>query len=261
MIDVIIPAYNCSKTLGRTLASLTAQLDQNFKVIVVDDCSKEDICPIIDDYSTKLPIKYIRHEKNVGCGMSRQTGINNVTSSHFTFVDSDDVLMPYAIETFNASLKLNPQVELLHSHFYEQVLSVEGIPAYLLHKDGFNWCHGKVYSAEAVKRFNIQNDPDIIWADDSYFNSICCELLSMQSIAIPTYIWTNTQSSAMRKSDPIRKQRYYNDLLKALIKSCEFVSQYKQYIEHIPATISNISPHIKPGIEEAELLEELKKYI
>ena len=39
MINVIIPAYNCSKTLGRTLASLVAQTDQNFEVIIIDDGS------------------------------------------------------------------------------------------------------------------------------------------------------------------------------------------------------------------------------
>ena len=64
MINVIIPAYNCSKTLGRTLASLVAQTDQNFEVIIIDDCSTENIKNIIDDYNNKLKIIYIRNENN-----------------------------------------------------------------------------------------------------------------------------------------------------------------------------------------------------
>ena len=56
MINVIIPAYNCSKTLGRTLASLVAQTDTDFEVTVVDDCSTEDIKTIVDGYKDKLNI-------------------------------------------------------------------------------------------------------------------------------------------------------------------------------------------------------------
>ena len=52
MIDIIIPAYNCSQTLNRTLGSLVAQTDSNFKVIIVDDCSTENIKPIIDRYNS-----------------------------------------------------------------------------------------------------------------------------------------------------------------------------------------------------------------
>lgn len=261
MINIIIPAYNCAKTLGRTLSSLVAQTDQNFEVIIVDDCSTEDITPIVEEYAARLNIKYIHHEENAGCGMSRQTGIDNVTTSHFMFVDSDDILMPYTIETFNAFLRANPKVELVHSYFYEQGMNAEEIPVYILHQNGFNWCHGKVYSREAVKRFGVRNDPYIMWADDGYFNSICCELFSMGVVPLPTYIWTNTQTSAMRKKDPLREKKYYNDLLRAMLKSCEFVSQYKERIKHVPATVDLISPHIMPDTEEAEMLEKLKSYL
>ena len=48
MINVIIPAYNCRATLGRTLSSLVAQTDTNFEVIVVYDCSTEDLKSIVD---------------------------------------------------------------------------------------------------------------------------------------------------------------------------------------------------------------------
>ena len=97
MINVIIPAYNCRTTLGRTLSSLVAQTDPNFEVIVVDDCSTEDIKSIVDDYRDKLSIVYIRNERNLGCGMSRQVGIDNATQKFITFLDSDDMFMPYTV--------------------------------------------------------------------------------------------------------------------------------------------------------------------
>ena len=54
MIDVIIPAYNCTNTLGTTLASLAAQTDKDFHVIVVDDCSTEDILSVVSGYTEQL---------------------------------------------------------------------------------------------------------------------------------------------------------------------------------------------------------------
>ena len=179
MISIIIPAYNCINTLDRTLASLVAQTDNNFKVIVVDDCSTEDIIQIIQDYARKIDLRYIRKKENQGCGMARQTGIDNVETSYFMFLDADDILMPYAIEMFNEYLLAHPDIEYVHSHFYEQTVTPKGRPAYILHQNGFVWCHGKLYNTEAIKHYGIKNNPLVRWADDSYFNSMCSELLKI----------------------------------------------------------------------------------
>ena len=261
MINVVIPAYNCTATLGRTLASLVAQTDPDFSVIVVDDCSTENLLPIVEDYSRRLNIKYIRKPENQGCGMARQTGIDNVAASHFTFLDADDILMPYAVEVFNEHIKAHPCCEYVHSHFYEQTRTLDGRPAYLLHADGFVWCHGKLYSAEAVKRWGIRNNPAIRWADDSFFNSMCSELLKMEIIPQPMAIWTNTKTSAMRKHDPFRDREKVKDFLTAMLLSCEFVSKHKERIEHVPVTVNNISPYVMPDTEEAGMLEKLRAYM
>ena len=260
MINVIIPAYNCAKTLGRTLASLVAQTDQNFEVIVVDDCSIEDISYIVEDYSRKLKINYIRHEKNVGCGMSRQTGIDNVTASHFMFLDSDDVLMPYTIESFNAYIKNKPQTEFLHTHFYEQGVSADGIPVYLKYDRGFNWCHGKLYNAEKIKQFGICSKPEVKWADDSYFNALCCELLEVSIFPLITYVWTNTASSVMREKNSYRDKYLAQDFIRAMIFACEFIRQYKEEIIFLPGTIEMIKQKYQLGEEELKLLEQLSSY-
>lgn len=261
MLNIIIPAYNCTATLGRTLASLVAQTDPDFSVIVVDDCSAENLLPIVEDYANKLHIHYIRKPENQGCGMARQTGIDNATASHFTFLDADDILMPYAVEVFNEHIKAHPDCEYVHSHFYEQTVTQTGNPAYLLHTNGFVWCHGKLYSAEAIKRHGIQNSPLIRWADDSFFNSMCSELLKMEIIPQPMVIWTNTKTSAMRKEDPFRERTKVKDFMTAMLLSCEFVSQRKQHIDHVPVTLKNMEPYIAEGTEEAEMRDKLRCYL
>lgn len=263
MINVIIPAYNCSKTLGRTLSSLVAQTDQDFEVVVVDDCSSENIKTVVDDYNTKLNIKYIRNEINMGCGMSRQVGMDNSTNKFFCFLDSDDVFMPYAIETFNSIIAANPDIEMIHSYFYEQTI-VDENPALILRKDGFMWCHGKLYNRELINKFGIKNSPTVRWSDDSYFNSMCTELMEVQIVRIPMYLWCNNGDSVIRRKDLERDRLLCSDFLKSMKMSIEFVLQYKDNVSHLKETIKKI--YSKDSIkyytdEEIKMIDELSKYI
>lgn len=259
MINVIIPAYNCRSTLGRTLASLVAQTDTNFEVIIVDDCSTEDIKPIVDDYANKLNIIYIRNEQNLGCGMTRQVGIDNATQKFITFLDSDDMFMPYTVETFNSIIETNPETEYLHSSFYEQVI-IDGNPALFLWKDNYTACHGKLYNIDLIKKYNIRNSPEVKWADDSFFNSMCSELMSMSTINIPTVLWVNNKNSIIRRQDSVRDREKMNDFLNAMLLSAEFVLKHKGYIDHLQYTIERITKQFCLNEEEAEKVNKLLKY-
>ena len=260
MINVIIPAYNCRTTLDRTLSSLIAQTDPNFEVIVVDDCSTEDIKSIVDDYTNKLNIIYIRNEQNLGCGMSRQVGIDNATQKFITFLDSDDMFMPYTVETFNSIIEANPDTEYLHSYFYEQIV-IDNNPAIYLWKDNYTACHGKLYNVELIKKYGIRNSPLVKWADDSFFNSMCSELMNMSIINVPTVLWTNNKNSIMRRQDIERDASVKEDFLNAMLLSAEFVLKQKGHIDHLQNTIEGIIKRMSLDEKETEKLNTLLTYI
>ena len=260
MINVIIPAYNCYSTLGRTLSSLVAQTDTNFEVIIIDDCSTEDIKSIVDDYTNKLNIIYIRNEQNLGCGMTRQVGIDNATQKFITFLDSDDMFMPYTVETFNSIIETNPDTEYLHSYFYEQIV-INNNPAIFLWKDNYTACHGKLYNVELIKKYGIRNSPLVKWADDSFFNSMCSELMNMSIISIPTVLWTNNKNSIMRRQDIERDAAIKEDFLNAMLLSAEFVLKQKGHIDHLQNTIESTIKQIPLNEKETEKLNTLLTYI
>ena len=260
MINVIIPAYNCRTTLGRTFSSLVAQTDPNFEAIVVDDCSTEDIKSIVDDYRDTLHIVYIRNERNLGCGMSRQVGIDNATQKFITFLDSDDMFMPYTIETFNSIIEANPDTEYLHSYFYEQIV-IDNNPAIYLWKDNYTACHGKLYNVELIKKYGIRNSPLVKWADDSFFNSMCSELMNMSIINVPTVLWTNNKNSIMRRQDVERDACVKEDFLNAMLLSAEFVLKQKGHIDHLQNTIEDIIKQMSLNEKETEKLNTLLTYI
>ena len=239
MINVIIPAYNCSATLDRTLSSLVAQTDPNFEVILIDDCSTEDVKSIVDNYQSKLNIKYIRNQKNLGCGMSRQVGIENLTYTHFTFLDSDDMFMPYTVETFNAIIEDDPDTQYIHSYFYQQGI-IDNNPALQLIKEGYTWCHGKLYNINYIKKYNICNSPLIKYADDSYFNSMCNELLETKIVRLPLVLWTNNVNSVTRKINPKRDAEVILDFLTALDLSSQHILKYKTEISHLSHSLDKL---------------------
>lgn len=164
ILEIIIPAYNCSKTLNRTLDSLIYQTNKNFKVLIIDDCSTEDIKSIINTYFGKLNITYIRNEKNIGCGMSRQRGIDETTADYITFLDSDDILLPNAVEDWLKVIN-QQQPDVIYSPFCEFYKN-----RFRIKNNGFFMTHGKVYNVDFLRKYDIRESEQVKCNDDIYLN-------------------------------------------------------------------------------------------
>lgn len=252
-IEIIIPSYNCSSTLDRTLASLEAQTDNDFSVHIVDDCSTEDLTSILCRHD-KLNLKVTRNDINLGCGMSRQVGIDTTNADYIAFLDSDDVLMPYTVETWRNAAEKSPETDVFHSTFYEQTVNSDRKPVLKLIPDGFTWCHGKLYKVSFIKKYDIRNNPEIRYMDDSFFNSMCSELGEMSIIQIPMYMWLNNNSSITRNGKMNQDECHY-DFIHGLILSTKFVySKGKTHIEHIPLTLEALES-LKSGFSDKTLNE------
>lgn len=254
MIDIIIPAYNCSKTLGRALASLAAQTDDDFTCTIVDDCSTENLEGIVETYRSLLKdLRYIRKEVNGGAGMARQTGIDNTDGEWIAFLDSDDVYMPYTVEVFKLIIKNNPDMNLLHSTFLQQQI-VDGKHGYISMAKGYTWMHGKIYRREFIEKYGIRFKPEFAnWADDSNFNSQCSELTDTVINELPMYVWTDTAGSLTR-ADPNAGRKKLDTLMRAMIDSAESVLRYKNEIGHLKNTINNIDEMIR--VSETPLTDQ-----
>jgi glycosyltransferase involved in cell wall biosynthesis len=93
-VSVLITAYNAEKFLDTALTGVSWQSVQIHEVVIVDDCSTDNTQNIIDSWSKKLPIRYIRNEINLGCGASRDVGLENITSQFVALLDADDIWLP-----------------------------------------------------------------------------------------------------------------------------------------------------------------------
>lgn len=96
VISCILTTYNRSQFLKRSIDSIVNQTYTNLEILIIDDCSSENIKKIINLYNDKR-IKYIRHNINKGLAHSRNTGMKNSTGDYFAFLDDDDEWLPNKI--------------------------------------------------------------------------------------------------------------------------------------------------------------------
>ncbi|MCC7357268.1 glycosyltransferase family 2 protein [Candidatus Uhrbacteria bacterium] len=151
-IAVIIPCYNHTNVLRRTLEALKKQTIPVKEVIVVDDGSndhpfelvKQAFPEVIDagtvfhktgtngisvtEIDPKLfqgeekkqdisRIVYIRLEKNSGAPVARNLGAAISRASFIIFLDADAELVPSALETFLQALEDHPEAEYAYANF------------------------------------------------------------------------------------------------------------------------------------------------
>ena len=99
MVDIIIPVYNASQTLPKTLDSIINQkVSCDYIVTIIDDCSSDDYSNIINEYKDKIKINYKRLDNNGGAGIARNEGLRHASGRYITFLDSDDLLDPHYFE-------------------------------------------------------------------------------------------------------------------------------------------------------------------
>ena len=86
-VTIGIPCYNYAHYLPQALDSALAQTWENKEIIVIDDCSTDNIAEVMKAYPQ---VKYIRHGVNKGLSASRNTGLKEGTGDWFMFLDADD---------------------------------------------------------------------------------------------------------------------------------------------------------------------------
>jgi glycosyltransferase involved in cell wall biosynthesis len=91
-IDIIIPVYNCEKYIRQCILSIQSQIFKDFRIIVVDDGSTDRSGSICDELASSDDRIIVIHQPNGGVSAARNTGLKNLMSQYFCFVDSDDLI-------------------------------------------------------------------------------------------------------------------------------------------------------------------------
>lgn len=110
LVSVIMPMYNAETFLNQSIQSVISQTYQNWELLVVDDCSKDNSAIIVRKFvQQNSRIKYFKTDKPSGSPiLPRNIGIINAQGRFIAFLDSDDAWFPNKLET---QLKMFEQYE------------------------------------------------------------------------------------------------------------------------------------------------------
>ena len=112
-ISVIIPAYNCEKTIQKTIKSVLNQTFADFELIIINDDSRDStlniLCQIAD---SRIKIFSYSH---AGGNVSRNRGIKHSVAEFISFLDADDLWTPDKLMSQYKALQQNPEAAVAYS--------------------------------------------------------------------------------------------------------------------------------------------------
>lgn len=106
---VFTPTYNRAHTLPRVYAGLRAQTYQNFEWLIIDDGSTDGTGEIVAQWraEAEFPVRYDWQE-NRGKHIAHNAALERARGEFFLVLDSDDSLVPAALERLLATWESIP---------------------------------------------------------------------------------------------------------------------------------------------------------
>lgn len=91
LVSIIMPTYNCASFIAETIDSIKKQTYENWELIIVDDCSKDNTEEIVKPYTKDKRIHYYKLKENSGAAVARTEAMKKAKGNYMAFLDSDDL--------------------------------------------------------------------------------------------------------------------------------------------------------------------------
>ena len=247
-ISIVVPVYNAEEYLDRCLHSVLDQDFTSYEVILVDDGSTDASSLICDRYSSTDPRFVTLHQPNRGVSAARNAGINMAQGEYVMFLDSDDVLLPYALETMMEAVNGEDVVVAGYGTFIHNVPSKEVAPTAKISYSGESYprffhdnilknCElldspwAKLFRTKSIRR--IRFNEELSYAEDKLFVfevlSKCNSILTIPNAVYGYYIHPGSLGSDISSDLHIGKLMkflpIYIPIISALCERCPSVNK------------------------------------
>jgi len=238
----LLPAFK-GKYLDEMLKSIKAQTYTDFKVLISDDCSPEDLRSICEPYLSDPRFSYRRNEENMGSKslVSHWNLLVDMCDTEFLIMASDDdVYAPQYLEEIDKLTRKYPTVDLFRARVNNvnhlgKIIHVEGVSEELLLNNAFIL---RLYDADLIggeatycyrTKTLVDNglfvDFPLAWFSDDATNI----LMSRNGCAITAESLFNSRSSDIQISGQWGSRE---DSTKKMIATLSFYKWMHEFMEN-----------------------------
>lgn len=123
-ISIVIPVYNQSQFLEKSLQSAFSQTRTADEIIVIDDTSKDDTQSILAKFKKKIPtkdrkkLKYYQNKKHLGPTLTWNRCLKLASCDYLILLPADDWLDSTILENEALILDKNPHIAVAYSQCF-----------------------------------------------------------------------------------------------------------------------------------------------
>jgi glycosyltransferase involved in cell wall biosynthesis len=147
-ITVVIPSFNQGQFVEATLRSILLQGYPDLEVIVVDGGSTDGSVDVIRRYASWL--SYWHSRKDEGQAAAIRAGFEIATGSIYCWVNSDDILLPNALNTVGSLFARKRRVDVIYGNrlVIDRHGAVTGRHVFSGHLTAAHWAVGQPLAQE-----------------------------------------------------------------------------------------------------------------
>lgn len=134
-ITAIIPVYNRATVVTRTLQSVLAQSRRPDELVLVDNCSTDATLQVLEAFKAghdgpSMRIKVVQEAVHTAAA-ARNRGLAEATADWVMFFDSDDVMLPQLVSSYEQAVEAHPEASIVtvRAELHRQDGSVRSLTA------------------------------------------------------------------------------------------------------------------------------------
>lgn len=269
-VSIIIPVYKVEPYIERCIESVLRQTYRELEVIIVDDCTPDRSIEIARNLINKsnckdLDFKFIKHDKNRGVSVARNTGIMAATGDYLFIIDSDDWITDNCISLMVQPLKnrlydfVTAECEtrgndmiLPRQNMGGEMTGTEKIAkAYSLH-----YWHCFPWNKLCNRSFILENElyfkEGLNHEDQLWCAQLACSAESLYFVNETTYFYYIHEKSFMATEPTLQIPSNYMEVLKSFYEYLEKKKSFSRDIEGVieermKGTLWSVLPILKPS--------------
>lgn len=241
-LSIIMPVFNASKFLNKSLKSILNQTFNDYELICVNDGSTDNSLKILESFAEDHDFLRVFSITNSGSGKARNYGMKEAKGEYLAFLDADDIFLDsHALERMIASAVKNDAdmvganlKRIKQDYTLEEDYDFENTLFAYFDKDdvikaseyGIPWAFYKnIYKKSFVTENNI-SFPDLKRGQDPVFlANVLTRIERIYTVAVDLYGYNHSVSGGVNvKLNSYDKKRdyiqHFADTFKILDKEC-----------------------------------------